>query len=366
MENKTSFYTEDLAYETYIDSKCVIYEFAFDVLASAYFYDIDIDETLDSISINSIITVPASGTSKVNKVYLIDAKQGKATVIENSEEIKTVDLILAIDNFGEKNIDKLRYISTLQSGLNIFNGNVYVPQWSQKQLQYNGIVKVGVVDEENQDILMSIENATAEFFDGYSRVNDSKDEAGVYLLSDETNVIKYYPSGVMEYYSYDRGDEKETQTLSTAYYACKTFLKKDKTLQTNLYLCEVQLRSDGLVFCFNYSVNDLPVILDDETKKAINSNFAAEVVVENNKVKKYKRYFFEYMMKMEAEVVADLDFVEAMNRSMSEMETSINQINNIVLGYGNSDLEAGNLIWKITTEDKDIIVSAEKDEEVQE
>lgn len=362
IENHTSYYIEDLEYEKYIGSKTVIYEFSFDVLAREYFYDSKAEFLTDELTFNRLIAVPASSSSKINLVYLVDDKALKTLVIENSKEIKNTDLATEIDIFGEESQDQLRYSSMVQSGLSIFGGNVFVPQWSQKELSYKGIAKIGVLNDE-ESAHEDIENATIGFFGGYSHVDSPQDETGVYILSDEVNIVKYYPTDVLEYYSYNQDNEKQQQSLSTAYYACKEFLKKDKMLQTNLSLCKVQLQTDGgLLFCFNYNVNDLPIILDDDIQEALNSKYAVEVVVENNKVKKYKRYFFEYELDLGSEIYAENDFVYAMNEVIRLSENEINQIDSIYLGYydsfeGSNDITLG---WSLGFEEDNTIVNANK------
>ena len=65
-------------------------------------------------------------------------------------------------------MEKLKYISTKQNGFNIFKENVFVPQWSQSGYQYAAVTPENSIDKFGTNTFAALENATSEFFNGYS------------------------------------------------------------------------------------------------------------------------------------------------------------------------------------------------------
>ncbi|HCT64138.1 MAG TPA: hypothetical protein DIC60_02500 [Lachnospiraceae bacterium] len=343
--------TEDTALDDYISQKCVIYDFAFNVSATQYFIGIGAHagEDLDKITeINQIIAVPSASKNGTSYLYIVDAETGKTNIYEADTFDEAEQLYTEIKDFEELNIDKIKYISTQQSGFNIFGQNTFVPQWTKSKYEYENINKVSPFKDAGEDAETAIESGTSAFFENYSAKNLTKDTNGVYMISDNSTVVKYYPQGIIEYYNYDDGmDGKTNQTLSTAYYACKQFLKRDELLNTRLFLSDVQIKSDGLVFCFDYCVNDIPVFLSESVKESLSIEHSAEVVVENNTVKKYKRYAYDFVLSNEKDKEVNVDFLGAMNKAIASTghEDTVNEIKDIVLGYYVDENEQGYLKW---------------------
>lgn len=350
LENGEYVATEDTALENYISHKCVVYDFAFDVSATQYFIGMGTvrDEALNGINaINQIIAVPAAGKNNVSYLYIVDADTGKTNVFEADAAGEGEKLYSAIEDLEGFNVENAKYISTRQSGFNIFKENTFVPQWTKSSYQYAAINKVSAFSGFGDDIEVALENGTANFFDNYYTKTLTEDLNGIYMISDDNTVVKYYPQGTIEYYNYQGTADKTEQTLSTAYYACKEFLKKDATLNTRLFLSDVQLKSDGLVFCFDYCVNNLPVFLSEGIKENLLIEHAAEVVVENNTVKKYKRYAYDFVLSSKQDQRVEVDFLGAMNQAIASTGhgDKVNEIGDIVLAYYADDSQQGYLKW---------------------
>lgn len=342
--------TEETALEQYISQKCVIYDFAFDVSATQYFIGMGAakNEGLKEISaINQIIVVPAAGKSDISYLYIVDAGTGKTNIFETDSNDEGEKLYAAIEEQEELNVDNIKYISTKQSGFNIFKENTFVPQWTQSSYEYAAISKVNAFKPFGDDIETALERGTAGFFDNYYTKSLTVDANGVYMISDDNTVVKYNPQGTMEYYNYQGSQSKTEQTLSTAYYACKEFLKKDATLNTRMFLSDVQLKSDGLVFCFDYSINDMPIFLSEGIKENLYIEHAAEVVVENNTVKKYKRYAYDFQLSSKRDQKVEVDFLGAMNQAIASAgnQGAVTEIEDLVLAYYVDDSEDNYLKW---------------------
>lgn len=342
--------TEETALEQYISQKCVIYDFAFDVSATQYFIGMGTEKNKDLnqiSSISQIIAVPAAGKSDLSYLYIVDAGTGKTNIFEANSDDEGEKLYAAIEKQNELNVGRIKYISTRQSGFNIFKENTFVPQWTQSSYEYAAINKVSSFKPFGDDIETALESGTAGFFDNYYTKTLTEDTNGVYMISDDNTVVKYNPQGTMEYYNYQSSPNKTEQTLSTAYYACKEFLKKDATLNTRLFLSDVQLKSDGLVFCFDYCINDMPIFLSEDIKENLSIQHAAEVVVENNTVKKYKRYAYDFQLSSKRDQRAEVDFLGAMNQAIASAGNggAVTEIEDIVLAYYVDDGEENYLKW---------------------
>lgn len=362
LKNKDEIYQEDTSVEKYIDKKCIVYDFGVRFSASEYMFGLGENIDLGIEFISRIIAVAGTDPSDVNRLYFVDEKNFKTAVVTSSDMRYNESMENMIKASSENDAEKLRYISTAQSGLYIFKTNVFVPQWTQPQLDYNRVQKQGIALKTKEEIEADLNTSLSGFFEGYSPLY-SVDEEGVYILSSNSLVIKYYPNGIFEYYDYGQTKEtKDKQTLSTAYYKCKEFLGQDKTLKTDLYLSDVyKSKGNELVFRFNYSVNDFPVILSEKVKEEINAEYAVEVVVENNSVKRYKRYAYDIFVNPAKTEATTVDFVNAMNKSITTMTESVNKIDDIVLGYYLSDDEDdGTLKWFIEIEDKSFVVNTQE------
>ncbi|MDD3569554.1 MAG: hypothetical protein PHY44_00435 [Lachnospiraceae bacterium] len=351
LENGKYVTTEETVLEQYIGQKCVIYDFAFDVSATQYFIGmgtVNNDNIKGINSISQIIAVPAAGKNDVSYLYIVDAYTGKTNIFEANSSVESEKLYSQIEELEGLNVDSMKYISTRQSGFNIFKENTFVPQWTQSKYQYAAINKISTLSRFGDDIDTELENATSGFFDNYYTKSLTKDSNGVYMISDDNTVVKYYPQGTMEYFNYQSSANKTEQTLSTAYYACKEFLKKDGTLKTKMFLSDVKLnKSDGLVFCFDYCINDIPIFLSEKTKENLSIEHAAEVVVESNTVKKYKRYAYDFEALPSHDRWVDVDFLGAMNQAIASEgdQGSVTEIGDIVLAYYVDESSESGLKW---------------------
>ncbi len=354
--------TVETAFDEYISQKCIILDFSIDVLPSQYFLGfggIDNEEGYSSLNaINQIIAVPSAGRTEENKLYIVDSDGGKTCAVTLRGSKYAEKLTTAINNAEIANMEKLKYISTKQNGFNIFKENVFVPQWSQSGYQYAAVTPENSIDKFGTNTFAALENATSEFFNGYSAKTTVKDNDGIYSVSTNDIIVKYYPTHVLEYYNYTRSENNTEQNLSSAYYACRRFLKNDKSLNTDVFLTGVEFNSNGLLFRFDYSVNDMPVFFSDSLKKELNMEHAIEIFVEGGAVKRYRRYARDFVLSPSRTKTVSTDFLGAMNTVMAGLETPANEIENLVLGYNAVSEGESVLMWYMSVDGAEYITEA--------
>jgi len=328
--------------------RCAVLAFDFPVPTGEYmpgFFSENENEMPELKSFKNIVVVP-SGESQDAEVYFVSPQGSKAVLLKGQSQYAD-KLVSEVEKVSENAPDSIKYISTAQSGLNIFSSNIFVAQWTQNQLQYGTVTKTPAFSCQNEN---DFRTETGQYFKNYPAVRVSVDSNNTYTGSDNTTVLKYYSDGVLEYFNYDdSSNSKAAQTLSSAYSACDSFLKSDSSIKTGYYLSDVNITGDGLTFLFDYYINNLPVILSEGLSVRTDMTHAMEVVVKDNTVKKFKRYAYNYSVGTDNSY-ADRDFLSAMNDAMAG-GISANLINDIVFGYSDENSEYAKCIWLVKTDD---------------
>ncbi len=339
----------NMPFDDIISQKCIVLDFAVGILPSQYMMCFGVNESLDELSsldsITQVVAVPFSGSTGESQLYIMSGNSSTSCCLnfEGGETSRT--LLSAIDTTETHTNEKPKYISTKQSGFNIFNDTVFVPQWSQNHYEYTPVTMKNPFSSSSTELLAAVETTTESFFTDHTSKTASEDANGVISLSTSNIIVKYYPSGVLEYFNYSRSDNNVQQTLPSAYFACRRFLDNDKSLNTNIFLSEVVINSRGLTFSFDYSVNDMPVYLSPSLKNEIEMKHSIEVYVENGAVKKYRRYARDFVPQTEASDKVEIDFLGAMNSIMARLDKKVSKVDNIVLGHSSDN---GQLTWYVT------------------
>lgn len=315
-----------------LSGKVVICDYSFSVASSEYSRGIRTKS--DSFSsyvtnFDSIVIVPARTLSETVHVYFVNRETKEAVSYIKYKSAASVELYQGIELFQQENASELLSISTKQNSFHLFAEDTFVPQWTQSSLFYHPLKKENPFGDQ-----IELEQYMEGFFPNFVP-EASQDSNGISTFSNENTVVKYDPAGILEYYDYSVTDSRTEQTVSTAYYACTAFLKKDQSLFTDIYLSDVQLTSEGLIFCYDYTVSDFPVFLSQEEKERTGMDYAIEIVVKNNMVKKYRRYAYNFIEDKNSELILNIDFITALNSVMSQYtgEKIVTQIDKIELGY---------------------------------
>lgn len=346
-----AFKTQTLNWNEIFTSKCILLEYEFDISMNEYLKAFQIKNhsaTAQMSQFDTIAIVPTRNSGEVMKLYFIDSKNQKSYYYTLSMEKYTDGLYDDIERFQQENEKELVYISTKQREFNIFKENVFVPQWTQNKLEYFGLQQKSPFEQDGIVYVTPLENAIDYFFKNFASKWSRKDENGVFYFSDETTVVKYYPQGVLEYFNYGSYDTNIVQTLFTAYTACMNFMKNDSTLNTDIYLSDVKVKSDEIVFYFDYHVNRYPIIIAHGEEVRIGMNHAIEITVKANTVKKYKRYAYNFTIDEADKKYVEEDFLAALNEAILKQQDNgdtVTEVDNITLGYYASGENKLELQW---------------------
>lgn len=334
-----AFQTEALDWNEILTSKCILLEYEFMISMNEYLKAFQIKSHSAVTQINqfdTIAIIPARNSGEMIKIYFIDSKEQKSYCYALSMEKYTDGLYNDIEQFQLENEKGLIYISTKQREFNIFKENTFVPQWTQSRLEYFSVKQESPFEENGMIYVTPLENAIDHLFKNLASKWSRKDENGVFCFSDETTVVKYYPQGVLEYFNYESYNTNVVQTLSSAYAACISFMKNDSTLNTNIYLSDVQIKSDEIIFYFDYHVNNYPIIISHGEKVRTGISHAIEVTVKADSVKKYKRYAYNFVLDESSKKYVEEDFLTALNEAILKQQYSgdaVTEVDNITLGY---------------------------------
>ena len=328
--------TSGISWADYIEGKAVIMEYAFYMSPREYIrgYGVNNDDFLNNVrSINYIVVVPGSGSSETTYCYFIDSGMDEAHLFTLTGAESSPELYNTIQNMQYSGDGRIDYISTVQSGLNIFD-SIYVPQWTDGEYVYNAVYAEDPFDDGNGGIdREKLGDCVNNFFDNY--VSGGTYVNNVYTFTNENVVVKFYENGVLEYYDYGTGTETSEQTLAEAYTISQDFLKNDRYIRNDIYLSGAETRNDGLALYYDYAVDDIPIRISEQAAADMGMNHAIEVVVSNGGVKRYKRYTAEFKKDENTTAAINVDMISAwddaiMSYSGSEPVTSVEDMS---IGY---------------------------------
>ena len=330
-----------------LEGICAVYEFDIAVPFSEYILGMGGNEKQMPKFLKTFTRIVISDNTdgEGTNIYFVDTQGETETAAEYvSDTVLTGSALMSeMEKQTKERTDDMLCISTALSGFNIFGSNIFVPQFNLNQN-----VLCSVSEEKYTDLSSVtkeyIEEKTDQYFNKYSVRNVTSEPSGIYTVSDSTTVVKCYPSGVLEYFSYGTDSTKETQSLSSAYYACLKFLQKDTSLKTGYYLSDVNLTGEGLNFSFDYYAESMPVVLSSGLKEKIGSSHAIEVTVNSNSVRKLKKYNSNFIPSETADTAPTVDFLTAVNYAMALNGTEGAKIDDISLGYY-ADGEKANISW---------------------
>lgn len=295
---------------------------------------------------DTIAVVPARTDADETMVYFINGETQEAAAFSlNGGSNAGTALYTAIDRFIPQN--RLYYISTKQNGINLFPEDAFMPQWQTGTWSYPLLVRVNpFVAAAGGTVTEPVEG----FFNNYNATSQELDgETGGYVVSDTTTVVKYYPTGVLEYYNYE-AEKKTQQTLASAYTACMEFLEtKDTALEIDYYLADVAYK-DGLTFYFDYAINGFPLHLSDDLKEDLGLTHALEVVVQNDTVRKYKKLAYYFDLSTEELGTVEQDFLSVLDGVIAAYsgEEAITKVDQIALNYQVGRGQKSELRWFVT------------------
>ncbi len=325
----------DFLWQDCLNVKCVVYEFGMTVPFNEFFNGLGISERKAPKSMSGftcIAAVPFDGENKNSIVYFIDDSSSESEAVMYTDSVSP-ELSNEIDRVLNDSANKLTCISTADSGFNIFKSNVFVPQFSSDKSGFYSINESPCIDLSENVTAEYIESVTEQYFGGYTNKTVSFEPSGVYTIADTTNVVKCYPYNVLEYFSYNAENSEQQQSLSSAYYVCMEFLNRDTSIKTDYYLSDVRVTGEGALFCFDYCVSGMPVVIGGDLRNRYGIEHAMEVLVSGNNVRKFKKYNSNFAEDSSSAENIYIDFLTAVNYSMVLKGGDDNRIDDIVFGY---------------------------------
>lgn len=292
-----------------------------------------------------LVVVPARGTADAIKGYFVNTSEQKVVIYSAStKKTKLNDALLSEIDTIQKSNTSTSYVSTYLNGLTMFNDNVFVPQTVNKNIVYPSlkITKADIAQISAQYIDIFLENPAAKW-------GGEREHNGVYMFSDEKVVVRYYPSGLLEYYNYEFGLNNTDDSFKSAFKAASELIPVNPLTHEDMYLSSVTHDEDLNTwrFGFDYYVGDYPVVLAQDLKKETGLEHMIEIVVKKGVVSSYKGYACDIEVTAQSKTV-NVDFLSVINNVMTDKAKTEISIDNMYLAYevSNKSVDSG-LVWVI-------------------
>ncbi len=298
-------------------------------------------------------SIAVSGDSSQNfKVLFFNSNTLEGTLYEMKEYSGIRDISALIDE-AKLPYNEIYYVSSVQNNYDVFKGNEFIPTWAGETYYYtitknNPAAENGIVTES------SVDKYVNAYFDNPVLKWTSVD-GDVYIFSDESTVIKYYPEGVMEYASYSGGDEGGT-TLSGGLGAAEVFLDYEPNLRNDYYLTNFKYDDGRITYYFDYKINDTILTLSDELKEKLGMESFIEITVDSGRVTKYKRYLRDYVTTIKDPVYTEKTFLEVIDNGLSRLEGEY--IESLKLSYLESGEDSAPLCYVVSIDGKNYVETA--------
>ena len=304
------------------------------------------DKAANIVDFDNVIIITDVDYTSMNVVfYNSHNNRYSSKILKDSDIISEV--YAASTRFA--NSDAMPYISSVQSGFDIFNGNVFIPGWQENIMEYFSLDSCGMYKNES----MAEKNAE-DFFDN-PVAKWSSNENNALTYSDENTVVKYdKTANVFEYSNY-RVESKDDSGFSGNYIAAVNAIRQDSFVNNEIYLDSYDSQGSKYTFRFNYKINDRAVIPSMTLSQKIGMLAFIEVETENGRLVKYKKYAYSYQAST-TERVADCDFVAAIDKVYADEK--ISSIKLCYIADTSTDIP---LSWIINTGNNDYVVSAERE-----
>lgn len=344
---------------------CIIMQYDFLVDGTLYFADYpSIKDDEIPRYFDYLILCPDNSMNGENKAYFINSTTNQSFCYSSSKSIVSS---IFYSNMHSSN-DGLVYISTDERTMGAtLERNIFIPQWSGDSLMYAPIIENSIFQPNTNGAVNSIllENVAKGFFSNFSVDWNNSNEIDGYMFSDNETIVRYSSSeNILEYFNYNAyGNTSNSVSLINGYLLCTNFMKNDISLSTPVYLANIQTSSNETTYFFNYSLNNLPIIFSSDIKSQINSEYAIEITIKNDVVKKYKRYMVNYTMGNSNILDLSVPFIDALDSAVDIYKTNvedniISDVTDISLGYYIDPRQQNSLKWFVSLYGNTFIVDS--------
>lgn len=319
LESAGQFDTKDADWKSILNYRCLLLKYHSEIPLREFARGFSAELSVDSdISFDYIAIYPSRTAGEYLRLSFINADKSTAsglTLQTSSAADPLYDLISRQMEYDAAN--GISYISTAQSGFNIFEPDVFVPQWEGERYNYSGIKRIPAMEEGGAPSSELIEKNTESFFAGSIPMWIDTDDGGGHTISNDNIVLKYSPTGVLEYYNYSLYDEDSPQSLTTAYSTCRRFLGSDVSLLTGYYLEATEVKNGEITFFFNYQIDGYPIILSNDMIDKTGLRACIEITVKNNSVRRYRRYAYNFEIDTTQQHHIDSIFITALDNILT-------------------------------------------------
>lgn len=344
---------DNINFDDIFKNKSIIYNYSYSLqgeLISGIFNTKN--KNLSKIdSFDLICIIPKLNNTELTKVIFINSYQNK----QYEFSLKKPDMsntLYGIVNSIKLDNSNIYYISSENNGFKLFEKNQFLPKWDKNIFEYNIVEANNPLNQDGGVLLSGIEKYVDIFFEN-PVTKWTHFVNGTFTFSDENIVVKYHPNNVLEYNSYKATEDKKTNDFIKSYLLAIQFLKNDYNIKNEFYLKNFLIESDKITFYFDYKINDFLINLSEDIKKDTQMDSFIEVVISENKVLKYKRLTYDFVLKNSTSFI-ETDFLKAIDNVVAlKKEHENKKIKSIQLAYNfkgqNQNLKLG---WFINIDNK--------------
>lgn len=312
-----------LDWDSVLSSKSVIYQYSTHIvphdIAMMFGFKKSIMDPV-SVDIDTVCIIPSASVPEYIDVIFANSETNTAYTFRLENNNYIYDLSDTISGMNESKDGELYYISTAKNGFDIFDKNIFIPNWSGAGFGYNTVEMVNPFEEEGSVLMNRLEKNIDIFFDNpaakwTSQVNN------VYTYSDENTVLKYYTTGVLEYSGYNTVTDSSQGSFYDDYKQAIAFIAKDTNIKNEYYLKKYEKDSEKTVLYFDYKIGNFPIMLSEDIKKNIEMSSVIEVTVANGRVSKYKRFVYNFSLNRSYQTFVVENFLEVIDSVLAKNQS---------------------------------------------
>lgn len=343
-------YEQNIDINKILKNKSVLYNFSYKINSNDIekIFGLQDKKFPKNISFDTIALVPNMSNPRDITSIFYNTESNDAHLFKLDKHNLTENIYYTLDNFSNFENKNFYYISTLNSGINLFNKNEFIPKSNNNEILLNNIKVTNPLEQDGGILLSGLEKYIDIFFDNHAiKWNSTIDDT--YTYKDDNTVIKYYTNGVLEYVNYKTSFGKEISPYKIA----TDFLQKDTNIKNEYYLKYYVENDNEITFYFDYKINDFIINLSEEIKEKTNMNSIIEITISENKVSKYKRIVYNFSID-ESTKIWNIDFLNVLDKvffKRSNQNLTNQYVSNIEMVYNlESNKETLSLVWKIDIE----------------
>ena len=348
---------EDLNWKHILSQKSMLYQYSGVIPTEGLITDGN--KIISKVSkFDQVLLVPNKSGEQKTTCYFIDEAYNKVYEVAVKQESGTLyDLIDTI----REDSPQIVYISTKQSNMNQFVNNVFLPTFNdppayQKMVMQDPVIEKGVIDEKK------LERIVDPLLMNPALKKKQQMEDGTMYYIEGSIMIKYYPIGMIEYIDQSSTGKYTRTSFIEAYQIAKGFLdkhqaslNKEDLLENPMYLSGQRQTSAGWEFYFDFRLEGIPYVFSEAIADKVNMKHAVKIVVEEGKVKLYRRLTWEGEL-LDDECEVNVSYLQALsdviNTLYAEGVENI-EINDMYWAYYQKDFNAPlEVYWMVKVGDR--------------